>query len=92
LRGPRGVEASGSPSGSSPAVAHVREQPRVAAPLWIGSRGSTDPDAAARAGKELLAALDVAEQRIRESYGDTPTPVLLGRLAEARKRLEQLTR
>ena len=62
------------------------------APLWINSRGSTDPVAAARAGKELLAALDVAEQRVRQSYGDTPTPVLLGRLAEARTRLERLTR
>lgn len=62
------------------------------APIWIGSRGSTDPVAAARAGKALLAALDVAEQRIKQSYGDTPTPVLLGRLAEARKRLERLTR
>lgn len=62
------------------------------APLWIGSRGSTDPDAAARAGKELLTALDIAEQRVRQAYGDTPTPVLLGRLAEARRRLQRLTR
>jgi TolB protein len=58
------------------------------APIWLGSRGSTDPAAAARAAMDLLAALDVAEQRIRQSYGDTPAPVLLGRLAEARTRLE----
>jgi TolB protein len=56
------------------------------APLWLGARGSTDPAAAT----DLLAALAVAEQRIRQSYGDTPTPVLLGRLAEARTRLEAL--
>lgn len=62
------------------------------APIWIGSRGSIDPIAAARASTALLVALDVAEQRVRQSYRDTPTPVLLGRLAEARKRLEQLTR
>jgi TolB protein len=60
------------------------------APLWLGARGSTDPAAAARAATDLLAALAVAEQRIRQSYGDTPTPVLLGRLAEARTRLEAL--
>jgi hypothetical protein len=38
----------------------------------------------------VLAALAGAEQRIRQSYGETPTPVLLGRLAEARTRLEAL--
>jgi TolB protein len=62
------------------------------APIWIGARGSTDPAAAARAARDLLAALDVAEQRVRQSYGDTPTPVLLGRLAEARRKLEALAR
>lgn len=62
------------------------------APIWIGTPGSTDPAAAARAAKDLLAALDVAEGRIRQSYGETPAPVLLGRITEARKKLDGLAR
>jgi TolB protein len=62
------------------------------APLWFGSAGSTDPAAAARAAKDLLAALDVAESRIKTSYGDTATPLLLGRIAQARQKLEGMLR
>lgn len=58
------------------------------APLWIGSAGSTEPAAAARAAKELLAALDVAEARIKRSYEGTETPVLLGRIMQARNKLQ----
>jgi TolB protein len=60
------------------------------APLWIGSAGSTDPAAAARAAKDLLAALDVAEARIKRSYEGAATPVLLGRIMQARKKLSAL--
>ena len=57
------------------------------APLWFGAAGSTDPAAAAAAAKDLLAALDVAEQRITQSYAGTETPVLLGRIKEAARRM-----
>ncbi|MBA3639171.1 MAG: CehA/McbA family metallohydrolase [Acidobacteria bacterium] len=62
------------------------------APLWFGSAGSMDPAAASRAAKELLSALDVAEARIRQSYAGTETPVLLGRIALARQKLQSLAR
>jgi TolB protein len=62
------------------------------APLWFGSVGSTDRAAAARAARDLLAALDVAESRIRGSYGETGTPMLLGRIAQARQKLQEMVR
>jgi TolB protein len=61
------------------------------APVWIGQAGSTEPAAAARAAKDLLAALDVAEDRIKRSYEGTETPELLGRIARAREKLASLT-
>jgi TolB protein len=60
------------------------------APLWVGAAGSVDPAAAAGAAKDLLAALDVAEQRISRSYEGTETPVLLGRIARARAKLREM--
>jgi TolB protein len=62
------------------------------APAWFGSVGSTDPLAAARAAKDLLAALDVAEARIKQSYAGTETPLLLGRIAAARQKLQAMAR
>ncbi len=62
------------------------------APIWFGSAGSTDPAAARRAATDLLAALDVAEDRVRQAYKDVPTPTLLGRLAAARRKLEAVVR
>jgi TolB protein len=62
------------------------------APIWFGAIGSTHPAAAALAAKELLAALDVAEQRVKTSYAETPTPTLLGRLRDARQKLAVHTR
>jgi TolB protein len=62
------------------------------APLWFGAIGTTDPVAARIAAKELLSALDVSEQRIKQSYGETPTPALLARITEARQKLEGLAR
>ena len=62
------------------------------APLWIGSLGSTDPGASSRAARDLLAALEAAEARVRRSYEGTDTPVLLGRLAQARQKLQALVR
>jgi TolB protein len=61
-------------------------------PVWIGSIGSTDPAAARRAAGELLMALEVAEGRVKQAYGDASAPVLLGRIAAARQKLEPLVR
>jgi len=62
------------------------------APVWFGSVGSTDAAAARVAAQELLAALDVAEQRVKQSYGETPTPALLGRIRAARQKLAAFSR
>jgi TolB protein len=62
------------------------------APLWLGSIGSTDPAAARRAAGDLLLALSVAEDRVKQAYGDASAPVLLGRIAAARQKLEPLVR
>ena len=62
------------------------------APIWLGSAGSVDPAAASAAAKDLLAALDVAERRITQSYGSTETPVLLGRITQARQKLQAMVR
>jgi hypothetical protein len=61
------------------------------APIWFGSIGSTERATAQRAAVDLLAALDVAESRIRDAYKDVPAPILLGRLNAARQKLRQLT-
>jgi TolB protein len=61
------------------------------APVWFGSIGSTDRAAAQRAAVDLIAALDVAESRIRDAYKDVSTPILLGRINAARQKLRQLT-
>lgn len=38
-------------------------------PLWIGSKGSTDPEAYASSAADLLRALEAIEQRARSAYG-----------------------
>ncbi|MEX0842751.1 MAG: CehA/McbA family metallohydrolase, partial [Gemmatimonadota bacterium] len=42
--------------------------------VWIGTRGSVDPVAADRAARELLAALEVAEARLRAGYEGVDIP------------------
>ncbi len=56
-------------------------------PIWIGKVGSHDPAAASRAAADLLRALDVAELRVAQRYGDTPVPRIRARFAAARERL-----
>lgn len=58
-------------------------------PVWFHSRGSTDPDAARRSAHDLLRALDVAEKRLADGYGDAPIPRNRARFSEARQKLEQ---
>ncbi|MDQ3172014.1 MAG: CehA/McbA family metallohydrolase, partial [Acidobacteriota bacterium] len=62
------------------------------APVWFGAPGSTDVAAVAAASRDLLAALDVAEARIKQSYAGADTPVLLGRIQRARATLTAMAR
>jgi TolB protein len=57
-------------------------------PVWLHSRGSTDPEAASQAARDLLRALDVADKRLGEGYGDAPIPRNRARFSEARQMLE----
>ncbi len=60
------------------------------APIWIGERGSSDAAARRSAAEDLLQILGVAEERLREGYGDAPTPRLDAQLQKARRKLERL--
>ena len=62
------------------------------APLWIGRLGSADPAAARRAATELLAALDVAEERVRTAYKEVRASRVLDRIALARNKLQAMVR
>lgn len=57
-------------------------------PVWIDHVGSTDPEAARRAAADLGPILDAAEERLRQAYGETPTPNIDERFRAARARLE----
>lgn len=59
-------------------------------PVWIGARGSTDPEARRQAASELLAVLRASRARLVAGYGDTPIPRLAARFDEAMARLEEL--
>ena len=59
-------------------------------PVWIESVGSREPAAAARAAADLLAALDVAEARVDQRYGDAAIPRIRERFAAARVRIAEL--
>ena len=60
------------------------------APIWIAYKGSRDPSAASAAAIDLLRALDVAEQRVDETFAGTPIPDLKAQFLEARRLLEAL--
>ncbi|WP_026376546.1 CehA/McbA family metallohydrolase [Aestuariibacter salexigens] len=57
-------------------------------PIWIENIGSTEPSSRKAAAKDLLMAIDAAEQRAKSAYGDRDMPALYGRFAEARERLK----
>ena len=59
-------------------------------PVWIGKVGSTDPVVASRAAEDLIRAIDFSRARARDAYGETPTPRLEARFADAREKLEAL--
>ena len=58
------------------------------APVWFGRAGSTEPEAAVSAARDLLRWLDEAEKRLAEGYSGTPATRLRERFAEARRKLE----
>jgi len=58
-------------------------------PVWINSRGSTDPAAKAQAVLELEHALNQLQAHALETYDDKNTSRLIGRIEQAKKALEQ---
>ena len=54
-------------------------------PIWIGSKGSTDPDARDASASDLLRALDAIEKRARAAYGDRDMSLLYSRYELARQ-------
>ena len=56
-------------------------------PIWIGSVGSTDPEARAQAAADLLRAIDASQARADEAYGEVDTPRLDARFEAARRQL-----
>ncbi len=59
-------------------------------PVWIGARGSTERSARGKAASDLIRAIDAAEQRAREAYGDVETPRLQARFDQARTALRTM--
>jgi TolB protein len=57
-------------------------------PIWIGSKGSTDPVAYASSASDLLRALDAIEQNARSAYGERPMEKLYDRYEMARQSLK----
>ena len=60
------------------------------APIWIGERGSADPDARRQAATELLTILHTSRARLVAAYADTPIPRLAARFDEAEAHLRAL--
>ena len=60
------------------------------APVWIGARGATHPDARREAAAELRDILTASVARLRIGYSGTDIPRLEARFAEAMARLEAL--
>ena len=59
-------------------------------PVWVGERGSSEPEARRQAAGELLAVLQVSRSLLDAAYGDTPIPRLTARFDEAEARLRML--
>lgn len=59
-------------------------------PVWIGERGSTEPQARRQAASDVLGALAHAERQFDEAYAGRVPPGLVARIAQARARLTAL--
>jgi TolB protein len=80
------ARASGSPTRAWPAMdsypyAHT-------SPVWIDRVGSSEPVARTAAARDLLRALDVADQALEIGYTGTEHPRLLAHFASARRMLD----
>ena len=60
------------------------------APVWFGTVGRTDREAARGAARELLRWLDVAEKQLVEGFSGAEIPQLRARFALARTKLEAI--
>ncbi len=60
-------------------------------PMWFGSKGSNDREAARRAARDLLRWMDVAEKNLAQGYSDAAIPKLRKRFADAREKLKALS-
>ncbi|EAQ96582.1 CehA/McbA family metallohydrolase [Congregibacter litoralis] len=61
------------------------------APIWIGERGSSDPEARAKAAGDMIRAIEAAEQTSRDAYGEVQVSTLMDRLAAAKALLRDMT-
>jgi len=59
-------------------------------PIWIGEIGSTEPGARAAAVADLTRAIDAAQKRALEAYGDVEISRMRARFDEARGRLAEM--
>jgi TolB protein len=59
-------------------------------PIWIGAVGSTAPEARLQAAGDLIRAIDAAEQRARDAYGEVETPRMRARFDQARTVLREI--
>lgn len=76
-------DATGWPSMSHSQFAH-------SAPVWIGSKGSTDPVAERAAAADLLKALDYSQAEFTSNYGANIPPGLVSRIKAARAKLDEI--
>lgn len=59
-------------------------------PIWINTVGSTSQSARASAASDLLRAIDAAEAKVRDAYGEVATPKLQSRFDRAREKLRTM--
>ena len=59
-------------------------------PVWIGTVGSTENQSQQAAAADLLRGLDASQARYEDAYGETQTPMLDERFAQAREKLQGL--
>jgi TolB protein len=62
------------------------------APIWLGSIGSSDPQAARRSAQDLLRWMAVAEKRLNDGYPGDAGRSVKSRFSMARQRLEARAR
>jgi len=59
-------------------------------PIWFNKIGSTNAIAKKEAAQKLLDVLKVSEERLKDGYGDIPTPNLTAHFRKAKKKLTKI--